>query len=130
MWLLILSTTWFPLKILSCRYFDLDKASIPVPGIFIFGFLLFIIGVIAFYLVSTKKKDSTRYLSLVFAGLSLLLAFISLLPGQGVLNIMSQIFEQLGWVYGGILIVALGLVIVFNTINILESSMNEKLDTN
>jgi len=121
-WLILLCTLWFPAKIMSFTYFNLNDTDIP--GIFALGFLLFLYGIIAGLYVKTNSQNTEKYLTLIFSFAALILTLISIYKPQYLKEALIVV-EDLGWIYGGILIVSLGFLIAFITIHRLEASQKE-----
>lgn len=101
-WLVILISLWFPMKMYSAWYFSFNRSTFSPPAIFWFGLVILVIGALLVFFIRTERNNLNKYASIVAAVASALVSVVSYFKPKFMENVI-QIIGNIGWVYEGVL---------------------------
>lgn len=123
LWLLILCSFWIPCKIFSVYYYSLKPYQ--PPAIVWFAIFLLAISIVLALFMKVEKNDITKYATVLVAVFSFAATSVSIFRPY-YFELAIDIMQQLGWMYGGILLLIMAFSIYLVTEHLIDTYEKSK----
>jgi len=123
LWLLILCSLWIPCKIFSAYYYTLKPYN--PPAIVWFAIILLAISIVLAIFIKIDKNDMSKYATIIVSVFSFLITSISIFRPE-YFELALEIIQQLGWMYGGIILFLMAFSIHLVTDHLIDTYEQSK----
>ena len=122
-WMIVLASLWFPVKLFSAWYFGMGEP--PRPAVFWFGLLLLVVVAALVIFIRTEKNELYKYAGLVGIIVSAAISSLTYFSPK-TLGTSAEILRSMSWGYGVILLLVVGIALYFMTDYLISSYEQEE----
>jgi hypothetical protein len=99
-WMVVLSSLWFPTKVISSRQSDLGVNA--TPTILFFGGALMVVGILLIVFLKMERNDLYKFASIAIGIFSGLISAVTYMKPE-ITNQVIGILSSAGWIYNAII---------------------------
>jgi len=122
-WMIVLASLWFPVKLFSAWYFGMGEP--PRPAVFWFSLLLLVVVAALVIFIRTERNELYKYAGLVGVIVSAAISSLAYFSPK-TLGTSAEVLRNIGWGYGAILLVVTAIALYFMTDYLISSYEQEE----
>ena len=122
-WMIVLASLWFPVKLFSAWYFGIGEP--PKPAVFWFSLLLLVVVAALVIFIRTDRNELYKYAGLVGVIVSAAISSVAYFSPR-TMGTSAEILRSMSWGYGAILLVVVGVALFFMTDYLITSYEQEE----